>query len=206
MLDTCTLFPKVLPPKGDKFREIMAFKIQRRSINTTIHFMVHRLKNGSRVLYLGMFYEFAAGMDPYAAFLFLLCSEPQKDEMPDTGTVRNDLDVNWNVLQSWYNFTNSVEYQTFFHVGLSSLIWIYGLSYVNQPFHCKHRILVNMCWVHLYRKRLVATPRWGNNALDARHYEEYYPIFRDFFLWYAKKKQCPVTVVYEPYFPKQYVP
>ena len=32
------------------------------------------------------------------------------------GTFR-DLEVNWNVLQSWYSFTYSVECRTLFHVG-----------------------------------------------------------------------------------------
>ena len=44
------------------------------------------------------------------------------------------LDVNWNVLQSWYKFTFSVECQTLSYVGrekLSGLIWIYGFSFFN---------------------------------------------------------------------------
>ena len=42
LLDTVTLFPKVLPPKGNMVRDIPAFKIKRRSINTTINFTMQR--------------------------------------------------------------------------------------------------------------------------------------------------------------------
>ena len=55
LLDTCTLFPKVLPPKGDIVREIPAFKIQRRSINTTINLTVQLEEKDKEFFILGCF-------------------------------------------------------------------------------------------------------------------------------------------------------
>ena len=106
LLDTCTLFPKILPPsEGNIVGEVHKHN------NKFYH---AKIRNGSRVLYLGVFYEFAEGMDPYTAFLFWLCWGLWKRYNASHGWgMFCDSDIKWNVLQSWYNFTHSVECHTF---------------------------------------------------------------------------------------------
>ena len=58
-----------------------------------------------------------------------------------------DLDVNWNVLHSWYNFTYPPHTHT----------------------HVQQQILANMCWVQ--HKRLIVTQQWGHNRTEWASYQ-----------------------------------
>ena len=67
------IISKVLPPKGNP-----GFQDPKEVHKHNNKFYDAKIRNGSRVLYLGVFYKFATGVDPCVAFKVWLYSEPQK--------------------------------------------------------------------------------------------------------------------------------
>ena len=76
-----------------------------------------------------------------------------------------DFDVNCNVLQSWYNFTFSVRCKTLFRDGKEQYFEYKDFLISIDPFN-GNTGYSQMCLMYIFcQKRLVATPRRGNNGL-----------------------------------------